>query len=482
MTTTIVINEEDRILGSMVGGAVGDALGYAVEFDDYATIVRRYGKPGITRYELGPGGKALISDDTQMTLFTAAGCLLGLTRGCCRGIMGRLDCYCSRTYRDWYFTQLHRFGDKPAEGFFGTWLMGIPELYSRRAPGNTCLSALQALSEGRKPQNNSCGCGGVMRVAPIGLICERLGYGGAAQHDAAMTARLTHNHPLGFLPAAVLTLILMNILHDDASDRAGLRKAIEKALEDYSRTRSEDDGGKTYGELWPEDVAKLSGLIRKAVSLTEEDVEDVDAIAQLGEGWTGHEALAIAVYCALKHADNFDYAIVSAVNHSGDSDSTGAVCGNIIGALLGRSLIPSYYTEKLELLDVIEDMANDLYTGCPISEYCDMDSVDKWRWRFKYLDQLYWEPREQMEAHIKDGSLFDKLGYDKKYCMACIKGIEKFRRELKQGLLEMTDESTGKKTWTEKDVESIMKGQTLNVLLNALEFNTAQEYAELLSL
>lgn len=65
----------------MVGGAVGDALGYPVEFDSWTRICRRYGDRGITRYELRRG-VAEISDDTQMALFTAAGVLLGMTRGC----------------------------------------------------------------------------------------------------------------------------------------------------------------------------------------------------------------------------------------------------------------------------------------------------------------------------------------------------------------------------------------------------------------
>ena len=85
---------KDRVLGCMVGGAVGDALGYPVEFWNYDTILNEYGRNGITRYKLGRNGKALISDDTQMTLFTAAGLLIGMTRGYMRGIMGRLDTYC----------------------------------------------------------------------------------------------------------------------------------------------------------------------------------------------------------------------------------------------------------------------------------------------------------------------------------------------------------------------------------------------------
>ena len=88
----------ERIRGCMVGGAVGDALGYAVEFESWSQIRNQYGPGGIREYKLGPHGLALISDDTQMALFTAAGILLGMTRGSMRGIMGRIDTYCHWTY------------------------------------------------------------------------------------------------------------------------------------------------------------------------------------------------------------------------------------------------------------------------------------------------------------------------------------------------------------------------------------------------
>lgn len=88
----------DKYRGSLVGGAVGDALGYAVEFCSERQIFSEYGENGITEYAL-KNGKALISDDTQMTMFTATALLDGITRGKLRGIMGDFSTYMAFEYQ-----------------------------------------------------------------------------------------------------------------------------------------------------------------------------------------------------------------------------------------------------------------------------------------------------------------------------------------------------------------------------------------------
>lgn len=384
--------DRDRVLGCMVGGAVGDALGYAVEFSSWPQIRSRYGERGITSYELDRRGVAPVSDDTQMSLFTAAGILLGMTRGSMRGIMGRIDTYCWHSYQDWLKTQ--ELSIRPEKDEYGfdrcyTWLMDVSELYARRAPGNTCLSALRAEASGKRAENNSCGCGGVMRTAPLALLNYIHDYANMAYCDmcAAEAARITHKHPLGFIPSALLNHILMELLAGTES----VEKAVEKGLRALPDIHSEEDGNKTYGELWPEDVAKLRRLIVQAIESAHEDTPDPVAIEAMGGGWTGHEALAIAIYSAIKHRDSFEDAVIGAVNHSGDSDSTGAICGNIMGCLLGRSAIPAFYTDELELLDVIEEMGEDLFTGCIISEYDERNTPEKQRWYEKYCCQ-HWTP------------------------------------------------------------------------------------------
>lgn len=95
------MKNKDRFRGCLVGGAVGDALGYPIESFRLSDIRRRHGERGIIEYELC-NGVAQISDDSQMTLFTATGLILAATRSAERGI-GSPPLMCiGRTHKDWY--------------------------------------------------------------------------------------------------------------------------------------------------------------------------------------------------------------------------------------------------------------------------------------------------------------------------------------------------------------------------------------------
>ena len=85
--------------------------------------------------------------------------------------------------------------------------------------------------------------------------------------------------------------------------------------------------------------------------------------AALGGGWTADEAVAIAVYAVLaSEGDNgseqhFRTAIALAINHDGDSDTTGSLAGNILGAHYGRDGLPDSWAAALEGADVVTSMA-----------------------------------------------------------------------------------------------------------------------------
>ena len=316
---------QDRIRGSLIGGAIGDALGYPVEFIySFEEIQARYGERGITRLDIKQhwledaeqAGKAVVSDDTQMTLFTANG-LLNAKK---QGIL--LKYGICRAYIEWYLTQIGKKSPK----YRDCWISNVPELNHRRAPGNTCMSSLDDIYRGKDPMNNSKGCGGVMRIAPIPLyaaVQDRMSIE-EADHLAGDAAEITHQHPLGFISAALMS----------------------NQYNDYHN-----------------DVERMAELAERAIFLIDNGKTDLENIGHLGEGWTGEEALAIALYCALKHFDSFEEAMIAAVNHGGDSDSTGAVTGNILGAAVGYEAIPQFYKDDLEMHDLILHMADDLYRG-----------------------------------------------------------------------------------------------------------------------
>ena len=234
-----------------------------------------------------------------------------------------------------------------------------------------------------------------MRTAPLALLTFIHGYSGGdisyCDMCAAEAARITHKHPLGFFPSAILNHILTLIMDGRAEEGDTLADIVEESSSFLPEIKSEEDGGKAYGELWPKHVATQQDLIKKALDLAFSDTPDVEAIESIGGGWTGHEALAISIYSAVRHRGSFEDAVISSVNHSGDSDSTGAVCGNIMGCLHGRRTIPARFTDKLELHDVLEEMAHDLWTGCIIGEYDPCDTPEKMRWYDKYC-RRHWDP------------------------------------------------------------------------------------------
>ena len=355
----------DKIRGSMVGGAVGDALGYPVEFiNSYMGIQKRYGENGITRLDTTQwwlpdeenSGKAWISDDTQMTLFTACGLLNAKAQG-----TAPKYAICE-AYFEWYYTQIGKRSGRHKD----CWIGDVPELNNRRAPGQTCITALQDILRGKDPYNNSKGCGGIMRTAPVALY-------GAVWRDtpegeplegrissikdvdmlAADAAEITHQHPLGWLSSALEAHVIYRILQKDSP-----------IVDDFKAYLSE--GYDTLLSLYPNEgasISQLRALTDKALGLVDSPASDVDNIEAIGEGWVAEETLAIAVYCAVKYFDNFEKAIVASVNHKGDSDSTGAVTGNILGAVVGYDAIPEFFKTDLELYDVILHVADDLWRG-----------------------------------------------------------------------------------------------------------------------
>ena len=331
---------ESRYRGCLLAGACGDALGAPVEFWRRNQIIEHFGEPGITKFLKAYGRVGAITDDTQMTLFTAEGLLEVEAQAAVRGINVHRHVG-AETLQRWLITQGGRSELTASAKLVESALLAEPALHHRRAPGNTCLSALRETTAlGERAVNNSKGCGGVMRMAPVGLFgaCQGL----EPRETFALgkeLAWLTHGHPSGYLTGGVLAVLVQRLV-EGGSLEEGLTLSLALLAD-------EDDHEETRDAL--QHAWRLAGTATPYA----------EAIAALGEGWVAEEALAIAVYCTLV-ADDLRHGVVLAVNHDGDSDSTGAIAGNLLGAMHGEELIPETWLAELELREVIAGMGQAL--------------------------------------------------------------------------------------------------------------------------
>src|SRR4029077_5823839 len=218
-----------------------------------------------------------------------------------------------------------------------SWLLQQKKLFSRRAPGTTCLSALHS-SRGKatRATNDSKGCGGVMRMAPVGMYFAHA-LGRERHPDRLLPnifatgndlAAITHGHPSGSLSAGSFAVMVSLLLVGSS-----LSDAIHAAKGELGKHPSHNE---------------TLAAIEKAESLAKSRPREGSALRGLGKGFVAEEALAMGLYCALSARDLED-GVILAVNHGGDSDSTGSIAGNLLGRAAGIEAIPERWLACLEL-------------------------------------------------------------------------------------------------------------------------------------
>lgn len=372
-----VLESRERIRGCLLGGAIGDALGAPVEFWSREQIEQAVGPLGVREYlpvQFGASaGVGLVTDDTQMTLFTVEGLIRAHVRWTQRGIC-HPPSVVHHAYQRWLTTQ--ELSEPPGAGlpvddprYVDGWLGQEAWLYSRRAPGLTCLTSL---SEGRGggfggvAGNSSKGCGGVMRSTPFGLMQ----WDDPAEMSMACAA-LTHGHPTGQISSGALALIIGTLMGGRP-----LAAAVEVAR-DWAQSLP---GG-----------AETDRALGLAVELARAGGPSAESVRRQGEGWIAEEALGIAVHCALAfdEPDEFMDALSLAVTHGGDSDSTGAICGGILGALHGDQVLPVDLLAGLEGRATITQLADDLATlverpGVLVDGFAGVSTIVNDEWLRRY--------------------------------------------------------------------------------------------------
>lgn len=309
----------DQLAGCLLGGALGDALGYPVEFEKVSQMSQDHDFDKIV-------DKLIVSDDTQMTLFTANALLLD----------GNLRINTWNCYQDWLETQFKQ-GKSELSHRPISWLMEYPEMYASREPGRTCLMTLMRgiPRDLNEPINQSKGCGALMRVAPLAFIDREDLYLVAIENSA-----LTHGHQMSHIASAALVGLLRYI-----SEGETLCDSVSLMRQDIKRI--------FMGSL---EVKVFDDLLQQAILASEKDFDDMEIISRLGEGWVAEETLAIALYCSLKYSNDLKKALRVAVLHDGDSDSTGSVTGQILGTLLGAKKLPQEEIKRLDLLEPLMKM------------------------------------------------------------------------------------------------------------------------------
>ncbi len=316
--------EHDRIHEAIVAGAVGDALGWPTEFMRRHEI-DEYGWNGGVRAFVSPDG-GVITDDTQMLLFTAEAMVRARTYQRSTGSYGAILSCAFSSYIRWAQTQSIRRTDVATDQRWThladtepSFLLGDERLHIRRAPGNTCMASLvddRAPGTRTNRLNASKGCGTVMRIAPVGMVFHDVDPADVFAIGVEVSA-ITHSHPTGYMAGGAMAVITQVLVTGGT-----LEDAVNTAL-NCLNMELVDEAKETINAI---DLGMRKGCSSRL---------DVSMLDSLGGGWIAEEALGIAIAATAACGGNTMDALATCAAIDGDSDSVASVTGTLCGALYG---------------------------------------------------------------------------------------------------------------------------------------------------
>jgi ADP-ribosylglycohydrolase len=283
------MSDEYRVLGAMVGLAVGDALGAPLEGAP-RRVARRAVARGLEMAGSGRWAAGQWTDDTALALELAESIAE-------RGLLDTEDL--ARRYISWATSDGRGIGRTTRAA-----LVGAADAAGarRRAAGFHARTGLGASN------------GSVMRCAPIGLAARDLEQ---ARQAAASDASLTHGHPAAASASAALCAALL---------------AVRRGDDPLPAARTEAHGA--------------DDLERALVLVADQDREALAALATgrtAGACWT---TLAIGL-CALTSIGDYEEGVIWAVSLGGDTDTNAAVTGALLGYARGPRAIPQRWLKPL---------------------------------------------------------------------------------------------------------------------------------------
>ena len=348
--------------GCLLGLAVGDAMGYTVNSHTLAEIQEDYGPNGLQGYDPA-NGYADVTSYTQLAAFTANGLLYGLTQGRIKGTMPPFISYIARSHWEWASSQAMM--DRPTRT--ACWVFKEKTLCRRHCVDTRMKEIIlrkqfgtpeERLNPMSTPSTLTAALAVGMFHDPENMDPQELGRLGAE------AVALTHGDPMAFLPGAVIALLTSAVLRSDGP----LEELVDQAVEDFRKQFDRD---------YHRQVNQILSLVRQAKELSrDENTLFVEAMEQL-QCKTGAQVLAGVVYSLLAGDEDFDTSLIIAVNHSGASAAVAALTGALLGARLGVEALPEFYLECLECRDELQELADDLFQGCPI-EKGDVFFDDDW--------------------------------------------------------------------------------------------------------
>ncbi len=328
------------IRGTLLGLAVGDAMGNTIDRKSLADICADYGPNGLLGYDLA-NGCAEVSSYTQLAAFATNGIIMALARSQAYGKSASLLQYVSVALREWTKTQ--RYSPKEKNR---CWLTEMPELKRRHCMDIGLLDALtrETLGTPQTPVYRNDQPSALTEVVPAAMLgcLTEIGQEEIDRLGAEMVA-LTHGHTQTIQSAAALTHGL-SILREEPD--IGVKALVESVVDAISLQ---------FG-----DVDHIWQLLRQAQALAESgSVSPMEAMEQL-RCRTAAEVLAGVLYTCAVCRDDFDAAMITAVNHSGRSAAVGAITGAVLGIRFGEEILPEFYLESLEPVGLLRQLADDL--------------------------------------------------------------------------------------------------------------------------